>query len=47
MITQRLSCDPEKREMLADYQSGFRKGRNTMDAVMRLETEIRRQIKSQ
>ncbi len=32
----------EKRGLLASCQSGFRKGRNTMDSVVRLETEIRR-----
>lgn len=42
MITERLSYELEKRGMLANYQSGFRKGKNTMDSVIRLETEIRK-----
>ena len=28
--------------MITNYQSGFRKGRNTMDAIMRLGTEVRK-----
>lgn len=42
MVTERLSYKLENREMLANYQSGFRKGRNTMDSVIRLENEIRK-----
>ena len=34
MITERLSYEIEKRGMLASYQSGFRKGRHTMDSVI-------------
>lgn len=30
MITERLTYELEKKGMLASYQSGFRKGRNTM-----------------
>ncbi len=33
MITERLSYEMEKRGLLASCQSGFRKGRNTMDSV--------------
>ncbi len=42
LITERLSCEMEKRGLLVSCQSGFRKGRNTMDSVVKLETEIRR-----
>lgn len=41
MIADRLTHDLDKRGLLANCQSGFRKGRNTIDAVVRLETEIR------
>ena len=41
MITDR-SYELEKKGMLASCQSGFRKGRNTMDAVVRIEAEIRK-----
>lgn len=42
MITERLSYELEKKGKIANYQSGFRKGRSTMDAVVRLENEIRK-----
>ncbi len=42
MITERLAYQLEKKGLLANYQSGFRRGRNTMDSVIRLETEIRK-----
>ena len=42
MVTDRLTYILEKGGLLAGYQSGFRKGRNTIDAVVRLEDEIRR-----
>ncbi len=42
MITERLSYTLEKSRKLANYQSGFRKGRSTMDSVIRLENEIRK-----
>ncbi len=32
----------EKKNLLSSYQSGFRKGRNTMDSVLCLEAEIRK-----
>ncbi len=32
----------EKRAMLESHQSGFRKGKSTMDSVIRVETEIRK-----
>ncbi len=32
----------EKKKLLSSYQSGFRKGRNTMDSVLCLEAEIRK-----
>lgn len=42
MIRERLTYELEKKGMLASYQSGFRKGRNTMVSVIRLENEIRK-----
>ena len=41
MIADRLSYKLEKKGMLASHQSGFRMGRNPIDSVIRLETEIR------
>ncbi len=38
----RLTYVLEKRGLLANCQSGFRKGRSTIDSVVRLETEIRK-----
>ncbi len=42
MIIERISYELEKKGKLANYQSGFRTGRSTMDAVIRLENEIRK-----
>lgn len=42
MINERLVYFLESRGMVATYQSGFRKGRNTMDPVLCLEDEIRK-----
>lgn len=42
MVTERLSYELERRGLLVSCQSGFRRGRNTMDSVIRLETEIRK-----
>lgn len=42
MVNERLTYYLEKREMVASYQSGFRKGRSTIDSVIRLEDEIRK-----
>uniref|UniRef100_A0A3B3BBF5 Reverse transcriptase domain-containing protein n=1 Tax=Oryzias melastigma TaxID=30732 RepID=A0A3B3BBF5_ORYME len=42
MISARLSFELERRGVLASYQSGFRKARNTVDAVIRLEDVIRK-----
>uniref|UniRef100_A0A8C2Q875 Reverse transcriptase n=1 Tax=Cyprinus carpio TaxID=7962 RepID=A0A8C2Q875_CYPCA len=42
MIADRLTYVLEKRGLLAKCQSGFRKGRSTIDSVVRLETEIRK-----
>lgn len=41
-ITDRLTYELEKRGVLADCQSGYRKGRSTIDSVIRMETEIRK-----
>ena len=37
MITERLTYQLEKTGKIASYQSGFRRGRNTMDPVIRLD----------
>lgn len=42
MINERLMYIMEKRGMVAKCQSGFRRGRNTMDAVLCLEDNIRK-----
>uniref|UniRef100_A0A673MAK6 Uncharacterized LOC107721237 n=1 Tax=Sinocyclocheilus rhinocerous TaxID=307959 RepID=A0A673MAK6_9TELE len=42
MVTDRLTYLLEKRGILTKYQSGFRKGRGTMDPVVCLENEIRK-----
>ena len=42
MVVERLTYYLESRGLLTSCQSGFRKGRNTMDAVIRLENEIRK-----
>lgn len=42
MITERLTYLLESRDLFSPFQSGFRKGRNTMDSVLRLESEIRK-----
>ena len=42
IITERLFFYMESRGILSPHQSGFRRGRETMDPVMCLETEIRK-----
>ena len=42
MITERLGFFMESRGILLPHQSGFRRGRGTMDSVMCLETEIKK-----
>ena len=42
LVTERLTYELEKKGLLTSGQSGFRKGRHTMDAVVRLENEIRK-----
>ncbi len=42
MVTDRLVYFLEKGEVIDSYQSGFRKGRWTMDPVLCLEDEIRK-----
>lgn len=42
MVMSRLVYAIEKENFFAAYQSGFRKGRNTMDSVICLESEIRK-----
>lgn len=42
MITERLTYYIESRGLLSSYQSGFRKGRGTMDPVVCLESDIRK-----
>ena len=42
MVTDRLTYFLESRELFSPYQSGFHKGRNTMDLILHLESEIRK-----
>ena len=42
MINERLTYYMESKGFLSKYQSGFRKGRNTMDPTICLEHEIRK-----
>lgn len=42
MVTERLAYVLESKGLLSPYQSGFRKGRNTMDSILCLESEIRK-----
>ena len=42
LVTERLTYELEEKGLLTSCQSGFRKGRHTMDAVVRLENEIRK-----
>lgn len=42
MITERLSYFLERQNSFSPYQSGFRRGRMTMDSILGLEADIRR-----
>ena len=42
MVVERLMHFIESRDLFSSYQSGFREGRNTMDSVLCLESEIRK-----
>lgn len=42
MVMNRLTYEMESKGMLSACQSGFRKGRNTMDSILSLEAEIRK-----
>lgn len=42
MINERLMYFLESKDIIASCQSGFRKGRNTIDSVINLEDEIRK-----
>ena len=42
MINERLMYYIEKRGLVTKYQSGFRRGRSTMDPVLCLEDDIRK-----
>lgn len=42
MIKERLKYYLETKELIKDYQSGFRKGRSTIDPAICLESEIRK-----
>ena len=42
MVTERLTYFLESKALLSPCQSGFRKGRNTMDSVLCLESDIRK-----
>lgn len=48
MVMNRLSYVIESKNLFSAYQSGFRKGRKTMDSVLCLENEIRKaQVKKE
>ena len=42
MVNERLMYVLERKNLAAAYQSGFRRGRSTMDPVLCLEDEVRR-----
>ncbi|CAJ1057684.1 RNA-directed DNA polymerase from mobile element jockey [Xyrichtys novacula] len=42
MVTERLMFFLESHDLFSSHQSGFRKGRNTMDSVLSLESDIRK-----
>ena len=42
IVTERLTYFLESKALLSPYQSGFRKGRNTMDSVLCLESDIKK-----
>ena len=42
MITDRLNYYLESRSIMSNSQSGFRKGRSTTDAILCLESKIRK-----
>ncbi len=42
LIVNRLAYEIESKELFTQYQSGFRKGRTTMDSILFLESEIRK-----
>ena len=42
MITERLTYYVEKNELMTPYQSGFRRGRSTLDPLLCLESEVRK-----
>jgi len=42
MINERLLYYLKRRGLMASYQSGFRRGRSTIDSVLCLEDEIRK-----
>ena len=42
MINERLKFYLENKGYISKYQSGFRRGRNTMDPVLCLEHEVRK-----
>ena len=41
MVNHRLMCYLESKQHLCSYQSGFRSGHSTLDALCRLETDVR------
>uniref|UniRef100_A0A8C6KLW6 Reverse transcriptase domain-containing protein n=1 Tax=Nothobranchius furzeri TaxID=105023 RepID=A0A8C6KLW6_NOTFU len=44
MVVDRLTDYLERNKNISQYQSGFRKGRGTMDAIVYLEAEIRKAL---
>lgn len=45
MISKRLFYELEKKEKLSKFQSGFRRGRSTMDALIKVSNEIEKAIR--
>ncbi len=44
MITDRLMYSMEKNNFFSPYQSGFRRGRGTMDSIIKLDSDIRKAL---
>jgi len=42
IITDRMTYYLESNDLFSQYQSGFRKGRSTMDSLISLESDIRK-----
>lgn len=42
MITERITYYLERNELFSPFQSGFRRGRSTLDPLICLETDVRK-----